>query len=208
MYIISLILAIIACMSAFLPFYGIIFSFLMGTLSIVISAINIHSKEKKIVEISIISIIVCVISFLICIGINIYTAFFGGRYTVDNEVSFSNLSDDYPEFGKEDYVSNDKLKFKITDYKIEGNNVYVNYTMQFLGEERSFSAFDFYILDESTDEIYYITYDNDSEYIYNYELGNNKEISAKMKFNLKDNYNIDSLYLVYKDDKSNFKVKI
>lgn len=208
MYIISLILAIIACMSAFLPFYGIIFSFLMGTLSIVISAINIHSKEKKIVEISIISIIVCVISFLICIGINIYTAFFGGRYTVDNEVSFSNLSDDYPVFSKEEYVSNDKLKFKITDYKIEGNNVYVNYTMQFLGEERSFSAFDFYILDESTDEIYYITYDNDSEYIYNYELGNNKEISAKMKFNLKDNYNIDSLYLVYKDDKSNFKVKI
>lgn len=208
MYIISLILAIIACMSAFLPFYGIIFSFLMGTLSIVISAINIHSKEKKIVEISIISIIVCVISFLICIGINIYTAFFGGRYTVDNEVSFSNLSDDYPVFSKEEYVSNDKLKFKITDYKIEGNNVYVNYTMQFLGEERSFSAFDFYILDESTDEIYYITYDNDSEYIYNYELGNNKEISAKMKFNLKDNYNIDSLYLVYKDDKSNFKVRI
>ena len=208
MYIISLILAIIACMSAFLPFYGIIFSFLMGTLSIVISAINIHSKEKKIVEISIISIIVCVISFLICIGINIYTAFFGGRYTVDNEVSFSNLSDDYPVFSKEEYVSNDKLKFKITDYKIEGNNVYVNYTMQFLGEERSFSAFDFYILDESTDEIYYITYDNDSEYIYNYELGNNKEISAKMKFNLKDNYNIDSLYIVYKDDKSNFKVRI
>ena len=208
MYIISLILAIIACMSAFLPFYGIIFSFLMGTLSIVISAINIHSKEKKIVEISIISIIVCVISFLICIGINIYTAFFGGRYTVDNEVSFSNLSDDYPVFSKEEYVSNDKLKFKITDYKIEGNNVYVNYTMQFLGEERSFSAFDFYILDESTDEIYYITYDNDSEYIYNYELGNNKEISAKMKFNLKDNYNIDSLFLVYKDDKSNFKVRI
>ena len=208
MYIISLILAIIACMSAFLPFYGIIFSFLMGTLSIVISAINIHSKEKKIVEISIISIIVCVISFLICIGINIYTAFFGGRYTVDNEVSFSNLSDDYPVFSKEEYVSNDKLKFKITDYKIEGNNVYVNYTMQFLGEERSFSAFDFYILDESTDEIYYITYDNDSEYIYNYELGNNKEISAKMKFNLKDNYNIDSLYLMYKDDKSNFKVRI
>lgn len=207
MYIISLVLAIIACITAFLPLYGVIFTILLSIISLLFSLINMHSNERKIKEISIISIVVCIFSFLICIGINIYTLFLAPNRNIE-DVKFTTLSQDYPTFSLNEEVKNENFNFKIDGYSTEGNFLYLDYTMVIHGEERTFSAFDFYILDESTDDIYYITFENGSEYVYNKEAGNDETISGKLKFTLKENYNIDKLYLVYENEESSFKIKI
>ena len=208
MYIISLIFAIIACISSLLPLYGIIFTLILGIVSIVLSILNMRSEQKKIKEVSIISLIVSIFSFVMCIGINVYTAFLSNDSNNAQDITFNNLSEDYPVYKAGDNVKDDNLLFNIENVKEENNTIILDYNMTFYGDEREFSAFDIYLLDQSLDHVYYLTYDGSSDYVYTAKIGNGESLSGKVKFTLGDDYNIDNLYLVYKDNNSNFKIKV
>ena len=200
-------MAIISCVSAFIPFYAILFCIILGVVSILCSFFNLHSNQKKIKEISIVSIIVSILSFFICIIVNVYVVFFLNTAYNENTY-FSDLSKDYFTYKFDDTIKDEYLEFEIENEEYDKNTIDINYIMTFYGEQRVFSIFNFYILDESTDHIYYITYEKGSEYIYNTNIGNSENVKGKMKFKLNENYNMDKLYLIYKDNYSKFKVKI
>ena len=139
---------------------------------------------------------------------NLYTIFYKSNSAKNGEASFASLSEDYITYSIDDEVYTNDLFFKINECNIENNSILLDYTTVFYGIKKDFSSYDFYILDESTDNIYYITYENGPKYVYSTLLENEKQVSGKMKFVLNDGYNIEKLYLVYKDDESSFKIKI
>lgn len=208
MYIVLLILSIVSCICAILPIYGIAFTVILGLITLIFSCINLHSDDKKVKDVAIISIIVTIFSFILCAGINIYTIHKADELEKGENVTFTNLSDEYKSYKKDDTVKNDNLSFKILNTSTEDNFVYIDYSLILYGEKRTFSAFDLYLLDEEKDEIYYLTYDSTDGYVYTTSLGDGESIDGKLKFTLSDGYNIDNLYLVYNDNSSKFKVKI
>lgn len=206
MYIVSLILAILAFISAFLPLYGIIAVIIFGLISVTLSIINYNSDVKKIKESAIISIIIVVISALICYGIN---KIYGHELLGNNDdISYSELVKDYPLYSVNDVIEDEYSKIQVSNISYDGDLVIIEFNASFLDTERYFSSYDFYIMDTADDLVYFPKYESNNSVMNGLYLEKGEEASGTIKFDLNSNASSRKLYLVYDDGKSMFKIQL
>ncbi len=210
MYIGSLILAILGFISAFLPGYGVIGVIIFGIISVIASIINYKSNEKKIRDTAIISIIVVVISTVVCCVINNYYSYkvvknYNYNY---NNISYMELIKDYPLYKTSDTIMDEYSTIKIEDVSYDGDLVLVSVDVTFLGEERYFSNYDFCIVDAEEDNVFFPKYEREESFLNSEFLENGEELSGLIKFDIGYNAIGKSLYLVYSDEKSKFKIQL
>lgn len=208
MYIVSLILAILAFILAFIPKYGFIGTVLVGLISVIISAINLKMKSiKKIIEASIISIVVVIIAVIFSILFNVYIM---TEYPNTNKdgMKYEEMLIDIPMYNVGENIEDEHSKMIVKSTSAKTNELEVEVELSFKEEGRYCSNYNFYIIDNENDIVYYPSFEIGDKYLKVKKLEKDQAVSGIIKFILKDGYDVSNMILVYDDNVSIMKIKI
>lgn len=203
MSIIILVLAICAFIFSFIPIIGNIVSIVCGISSIVLSFIL--KKNKKL---SIISVIVSIISLIICAFTSIVFTALESSNLKEVSNSYDEVLENYPFFclNEEIQVGSD-LILKLNEVEILDRECVTNISIKCLNSDFKLSLYDFFLYDISKSKMYFPKYCVDEEYLNSSNLNENELKEGKIKFIINDDYDINNLYIIYKNN-SGIKIKL
>lgn len=197
MYTVSVFLAILAFILAFIPKYGVILTLLFGVTSIVIVLLGKGENKHQKKEVIAINSVLLIFGIIIATSVNLF--FVSQDEETDTDYTYYDYVENATTYNVGEKIILDEGEIVINNISNVDNEFLVELSIT-LNDESSISSYDFCIIDADNSSVYY------PEYSENVNLGSG--VNDTLKFKINSDYSKNGLFLYYNVKESCFKIKI
>ena len=200
-----LVMALIAFLCSFIRGWGAIICAILAVITLAICIFKFKKeKEKRNKEAIVISIVISIFAILVCIIGNVI--YLNRNVNNNDEINYSSMFESYNTYQKgEKVLVEGMFELVVKDFRIDNEKCLVNVSIKPLTE--SLSIYDFCLLDEKNNEVYYPRYSTDDDNISFRNLIKDEEKTGYINYNVSDNIDTNELYLIYRNE-NGVKIKI
>lgn len=200
-----LVMALIAFLCSFIRGWGAIICAILAVITLAICIFKFKKeKEKRNKEAIVISMVISIFAILICIIGNVI--YLNRNVNNNDEINYSSMFESYNTYQKgEKVLVEGMFELVVKDFRIDNEKCLVNVSIKPLTE--SLSIYDFCLLDEKNNEVYYPRYSTDDDNISFRNLIKDEEKTGYINYNVSDNIDTNELYLIYRNE-NGVKIKI